>query len=92
VNARIKARTWREVVRHLKGGGGTDFVPVFEAAAHMRPRPEVLVFCTDGMGPAPAEPPYPLRVIWLLVGPYKQRPYAYNGPITYGEFIEVDDG
>lgn len=66
----------------LKGGGGTDFRPVFEALTKRSPRPDVLVFFTDGYGPAPDEAP-PFGVIWLLIGPG-------NAPATWGESIKLD--
>jgi predicted metal-dependent peptidase len=85
VNAQLRARTWRDVARNLKGGGGTDFRPVFEAAARARPRPEVLVFATDGCGPAPDAAPTGMSVVWLLLGSYRQT------PAPWGTVIEVDD-
>jgi predicted metal-dependent peptidase len=74
-----------DVAKLLKGGGGTDFNPVFEALEKRRPRPEVLIFLTDGCGPAPELPPSWCKTIWVLVGPYKQR------PVAWGEAIEVDN-
>lgn len=83
IQAAKKVRTWQEAAKLLKGGGGTDFVPIFEHLSLQRPRPDVVVIITDGMGPAPVEEP-PYKVIWLLVGPYKQR------PCEWGECIEID--
>jgi predicted metal-dependent peptidase len=93
VNAVVKARHWKDVAKKLIGGGGTDFVPVFEIAAQPRHRPDILVFITDGCGPAPAQPPPGLRVVWVLVGPYKQRPYCAGGggPVAYGDVVEIDE-
>ncbi len=50
----------------VKGGGGTDFRPVFEyIRKKMREQPDLLLFFTDGFGTAPAQrPPYP--VMWVL--------------------------
>jgi predicted metal-dependent peptidase len=76
-------RSWQDAVKLLKGGGGTDFAPAFEALEKKNPRPDVVVFITDGQGPAPQMAP-PFRVIWTLVGSYRQRP-----PVTWGEVIEV---
>ena len=46
-----------------KGGGGTDFRPVFDWIADQDFVPDALVYLTDMMGTFPAEaPPYP--VIW----------------------------
>lgn len=81
-----KIRKIEDVAGLLKGGGGTDFNPVFEALEKRRPRPEVLIFVTDGQGPAPELPPVWCKTIWVLVGPYKQR------PVKWGEAIEVDNG
>lgn len=88
-------RNWKEAAKLLTGGGGTSFVPVFtEALPRVKPRPDILVFFTDGMGDAPARPPQGVKVIWVLVGPHRQKPYAgrYGGEsITWGEFIEIDN-
>jgi predicted metal-dependent peptidase len=47
----------------FRGGGGTDFRPVFERLQDDRPR--MLVFFTDGYGTFPSqEPDYP--VLWVL--------------------------
>lgn len=50
----------------VKGGGGTDFRPVFEyIRKKMREQPDLLLFFTDGFGTAPEQrPPYP--VMWVL--------------------------
>lgn len=79
----------------LKGGGGTSFAPAFEAVEKERPKPSVVVFVTDGCGDAPAESPKGIHTIWVLVGPHRQRPHGgqWGGDsITWGEFIEVDEG
>ncbi len=49
-----------------RGFGGTSFLPVFEyVEEHPELEPSLLVFFTDGYGPAPAKaPPYP--VLWIL--------------------------
>jgi len=103
VHASTKVRTAKEIMANLKGGGGTDFRPVFDAMSKRRPRPEVMIFVTDGCGPAPAHCPEGMAVIWLLVGPYRSKPTAYGknpdgsdnwshqGEVTWGTFIEVDD-
>ena len=49
----------------LKGGGGTDFTPVFEYIKEKNMTPKVLLYYTDGCGDFPKnKPEYP--VIWLL--------------------------
>jgi len=50
----------------LKGGGGTDFRPVFELISEGQDPPEVVLYLTDGYGTAPKkEPGYP--VIWGVI-------------------------
>jgi predicted metal-dependent peptidase len=50
----------------VKGGGGTDFRPVFEDIARRKLNPKLLLFFTDLMGVFPDKiPPYP--VIWVIV-------------------------
>jgi len=89
-----KVRRVEDLIPLVKGGGGTDFRPPFELL-DKRPRqkrPEVVIFLTDGMGPAPAQPPRGMRVLWVLVGPYRQKPTAGDGSgnIAWGEFVEVE--
>lgn len=87
-------RNIRDVHKLLVGGGGTDFRPVFKALEQAKHRPDVTVFITDGIGPAPVNAPKDMTVIWLLVGRSRQKPYtgSYGGSsIAWGEFIEVDD-
>ena len=80
----------------LTGGGGTDFRPVFEAveALPLHRRPHLMLFATDGDGPAPEEPPPGITVVWVLVGKHAVVPYkgSYGGPrIDWGEVIHVTD-
>jgi predicted metal-dependent peptidase len=100
VHALGKVRHYSEFASLVKGGGGTDFRDAFKLIESMpkHEKPEILIFATDGCGPAPSQPPPNLHVVWLLIGRYKQKPYASDdggyanmGEITYGEFIEVDE-
>lgn len=68
----------------LKGGGGTDFRPIFTALTAERPRCDVVVVMTDGYGPAPKVEPAGLRTIWLLIGGNE------NAPAAWGTSICVD--
>lgn len=94
-----KVSSPRELAACIKGGGGTDFRPIFEAVERLQPRPEVFVFITDGQGPAPSSPPKGVQVIWLLTGRGACKPYACGdkagwkneGEVSYGTFIEMDD-
>ncbi len=85
-----RVRSVADVRKQLKGGGGTDFCPVF-AAMDKAPggRPDVLIFITDGGGPAPAQAPHNMKVIWLLVGEHRCKPMSPWG--GWGEVIEVDE-
>ena len=82
VHAFGRVRTAREAVKLVKGGGGTDFRPIFTRAAGLRPMPGVVVVATDGFGPAPQVPPA-FKTIWLLVGAQT------TTPATWGECVEV---
>jgi len=69
---------WEEVKlpNQLKGGGGTDFSPVFEWLDEQDQNPDLLVYFTDCKGSFPKVlPTYP--VIWLVKGkdspPWGQR-------------------
>jgi len=68
----------------LKGGGGTDFHPVFDLLAKDYEPPEVLLYLTDGYGSAPNKKPhYP--VIWgVIEGGVK--------PAEWGQSIDIDLG
>lgn len=60
----------------IRGGGGTDFRPVFDWLDEQGQRPELLVYFTDAQGQFPRyEPGFP--VIWLVKGkqtvPWGQR-------------------
>jgi predicted metal-dependent peptidase len=50
----------------VTGGGGTSFIPVFDyVAQEMKEKPDLLIYFTDGFGPAPEKAPaYP--VMWVL--------------------------
>jgi len=53
---------------NFKGGGGTDFRPVFDAVAKKKPPPDALVYLTDGLGRFPKTAPR-FPVLWCLTGP-----------------------
>jgi predicted metal-dependent peptidase len=96
VHATMKVKTVRELLAQIKGGGGTDFRPVFEELSNLRPEPDVMIFITDGGGWAPEFPPGKTKVIWLLVGAHRMKPMIVStGPgyksVGYGDFIEVDE-
>jgi predicted metal-dependent peptidase len=66
----------------FKGGGGTDFRPVFARVKKERIRPKILVYLTDTYGSFPSKKPdYP--VLWCVVGGAKEVPW--------GEVIHVKE-
>lgn len=70
---------YRGRLRKVRGRGGTDLRPPFDTPLLNQIRPDVLVYFTDGGGPAPAAPP-PLPVIWCLT-PEGQTPAAWGRTI-----------
>lgn len=70
----------------VHGRGGTDFRPGIELAKNLTPKPDVLIYLTDGDGIAPTHPPKDLTVIWCIVPtPGGRR------PATWGELVLVSD-
>jgi predicted metal-dependent peptidase len=51
----------------VHGRGGTSFIPAIRAAEKLFPRPDLLVYCTDGDGSAPKRPPQYMEVVWCLI-------------------------
>jgi predicted metal-dependent peptidase len=83
-----------DLAKYIKGGGGTSFCPAFDHINKQHNRPDLVVVITDGGGDAPSIIPGPYRVIWLLVGKHRQRPFVtgnYGEEISWGSFIEVPD-
>lgn len=78
----VSASNMAQVKRATSGGGGTDFRPIFDAFNRRKPRIDVLVYLTDGYGPAPELPPR-YRVIWALVK-------GGTAPATWGQVINLD--
>jgi predicted metal-dependent peptidase len=55
-----------DLIRPIRGGGGTDFRPVFERVQREGIEPDILIYLTDLEGTFPYEtPPYP--VIWVTI-------------------------
>ena len=73
----------------LEGGGGTRFVPAIEALEEMRPRPDLVIFGTDGdnYDTLPVAAPAGMDFIWLLVSSGARVPTFAGEP--WGEFIKV---
>ncbi len=83
IQGRARVSNVKECKKLLGGGGGTDFRPLFEAADG-RNKPDVLVFVTDGYGPAPEVPPRGVNVIWLLVP-------GGQCPVTWGTEVRMEE-
>lgn len=83
-----KTSDWKVIAKACAGGGGTSFIPLFQYIEAMpdSERPNIVVFCTDGCGPAPSDPPRGVHVIWLLIGDYTMR------PAPWGKYINAKDG
>ena len=75
----------------LAGGGGTDLTPGLHAAVGGHPRPDVVVVCTDGFTPWPAEPPARTRWVVVLVrggGQVLQRPPP--DPPAWADVVDIE--
>ena len=82
VHEEVKAGTLGAFLKKLnfKGGGGTDFRPVFDLVVKRRLRPDVLLYLTDGAGTFPKAAPKAYRVLWCLTAP---------GRIPWGRAVEL---
>ena len=66
-----------------KGGGGTDFRPVFDHVETMDEAPACVVYLTDLCGGFPAvAPDYP--VLWVNTARWS------SGSVPFGEVIKVE--
>jgi predicted metal-dependent peptidase len=68
------------------GRGGTNFCPAIELATTLQPRPDILVYITDGDGAAPEFPPLNMEVVFCIV------PSKYNRtPAEWATTIILED-
>ena len=70
----------------IAGRGGTNFCPAFWAAQKLNPRPELIVYFTDGDGGAPAAPPPGMETVWCIVPSYFNR-----RPAGWGHAVFIND-
>jgi len=73
---------WEEInlIDPIKGGGGTNFTPVFEWMKTLDIPTDVLIYFTDAQGTFPPRPPaYP--VVWLVKG---------KATVPWGERIQLN--
>lgn len=68
-------------ITRVRGRGGTDLRPPLEGEFLRRHRPDVVVYFTDGCGPAPVRAPR-VPVIWCLIGGGK-------APVGWGRVVRV---
>jgi predicted metal-dependent peptidase len=84
---RVGAQFFRDL-KDVYGRGGTDFRPGIAAAQKLFPRPDLLIYCTDGDGYAPEQAPQGMAVVWaLIMGGYSHG----KAPATWGYPIIVSD-
>jgi predicted metal-dependent peptidase len=69
-----------EPLPKLQGGGGTDFIPVFNHLIEKRIRPDYCCFFTDGYGSVPDQKP-PFDTLWVMTSEVKP---------PFGEVIRVN--
>ncbi len=62
----------------LLGRGGTDLRPPFGPEIRHRFDPELIVYFTDGYGPAPEAAPAGVKVLWVLTGTSPRAPAEYG--------------
>jgi len=68
----------------ITGRGGTDFGPAIAIAAKAKPRPQLIMYFTDGDGPAPARQPFGIEFIWVIISSYHNK-----APAQWGHHIFV---
>jgi predicted metal-dependent peptidase len=87
VSAPPKIRRLREIRElPITGRGGTDFSPAIAAAQRLRPRPDILIYLTDGDGSAPELPPPRMEVVFCIVPSYYNR-----APVEWGHTVIIRD-
>lgn len=77
----IRKREWLgadATVTRVHGRGGTDLRPPFADAEIRRARPDLVVYFTDGHGPAPEHAPVGVDVLWVLTGASARVPARFG--------------
>jgi predicted metal-dependent peptidase len=105
-DAAVAAKPRRVGIRDLEhlpvhGGGGTDFRPAIETCLKLRPRPDIIIYLTDGDGVAPDVAPPGVTVIWCIVPSYyNKRPAKWGHAVImrdegdereYSQFADEED-
>lgn len=80
-----KIISWKKAAKTIKGGGGTNFNPIFKKVLEMKKKPAVIVLMTDGYSDYfPAVSPIPgIPVICLLIN-------SKHRPCNWWTYIEVE--
>lgn len=82
---RVGAQFFRDL-REAHGRGGTDFRQGIESALQLSPKPDLIVYVTDGDGTTTAMPPPDVAVVWAIV------PSHYNmAPANWGHCVLITD-
>lgn len=71
-DVRIVQQGWfgrRDRLQKVYGRGGTSLEPPFREQVLRRYDPDLIVYFTDGCGPAPKRAPVGRHVLWVLTGP-----------------------
>lgn len=92
VHAIRECATIEDACGALKGGGGTDMTPAFNALVERKPQPEVVIVLTDGYignGYPTVEPDW-CRTVWCIVGDLKQ-PACPWGETIFVDGLPVED-
>jgi predicted metal-dependent peptidase len=70
----------------VRGRGGTDFRQPLDVASKLQPKPDVVIYLTDGDGEAPPGPPPGIEVVWCIV------PTSWGRrPANWGHLVVVSD-
>ena len=77
-----KTYRYSGVLKVVHGRGGTSFEPPLEPAFLGKWKPDLVIFFTDGDGPAPKEQP-PLPIIWVLTSDMPP-------PVMWGKVIRMN--
>ena len=70
-------------IKLVQGRGGTDFRPPLKPRFIRQHRPDLVMFFTDGRGPAPARPPQ-VPVVWVLTP-------GWESPVPWGRVIKMPE-
>jgi len=84
----IRKREWLAegaVLTRVHGRGGTDLRPPLSPAEIRKVRPDLVVYFTDGHGPAPSAAPRGVEVLWVLTGSSPRVPARFGRVVRMRE-------